>query len=336
MWMMHRADKSKYPELDKIKDNNTDSIPEVNTAVEIDAFIHSVTDHLKFKGYDLSGKKVVWVNNDRMYLNGSDFKMLDKETYEASPYASVYKYSHDVAPARAALGRNGCTDCHSFKSSFFFAQSLRYPFDGNGNPVTEPQYKKLGIPGFMAYAGAFRESLVKPVFNFALVALIVLALIRFLIADLARMNVISRRLQNILSWIVPAGILAAGIFGYFAGDLGSYMFPTRTFLDGNHFIISAAVLVTGIWFYLNYEFKLNESFRFTPLSIMLLLAFISGILMLLKPGFIETISHLSYTFYDLSLVGIQIMCVYYLERPFHKESLTNTTTNLQNKKQWKS
>jgi len=131
----------------------------VNTASEIDAFIQSVTEHLKFKGYDLTGKQVVWVNDDRMYFNGKDYKMLDKEIYEASPYASVHKFSHDVSPSGAALGRNGCTDCHSFNSSFFFAQTLKYPFDENGNPFTEPQYKRLGISGFMAYTGLFAKAL---------------------------------------------------------------------------------------------------------------------------------------------------------------------------------
>ena len=104
MWIAHRKDKSKYPELSKIIDNNSDTIPEVNTPEEIDAFINSVTACLNDLKYDLTGKKVVWVNDDRMYLNGKDYKMLEKETWESSPYASVYKYSHDVFPAKAGLG----------------------------------------------------------------------------------------------------------------------------------------------------------------------------------------------------------------------------------------
>jgi hypothetical protein len=72
MWTIHRKDNSKYPELSKIADNNSDTIPDVNTAEEIDAFIKSVTAFMNDQGYDLSGKKVVWVNNDRMYLSGTD------------------------------------------------------------------------------------------------------------------------------------------------------------------------------------------------------------------------------------------------------------------------
>jgi len=47
-----------------------------------------------------------------MYLSGTDYSMLDKESWESSPYASGYKYSHEEFPARAALGKNGCTDFH--------------------------------------------------------------------------------------------------------------------------------------------------------------------------------------------------------------------------------
>jgi phosphatidylserine synthase len=139
--------------------------------------------------------------------------------------------------------------------------------------------------------------------------------------------VIDRKLQNLISWVVSIGILAAGIFGYFAGDLSSYMFPTRMFLDGNHFMISAAVLVIGIWFYLEYEFVHDKPFRLTALSVFLLIAILSGFLMLLKLEFIETLSHLSYTFYDLSLVGILVMCIYYMEQPHSEDDQIITTAH---------
>lgn len=316
MWAMHRKDNTKYPELAIISDDNLDSIPEVNRPEEIDAFINSVTAYMNDAGYQLGERKIVWVNNDRMYFNSMDYQMLDKETFESSPYASVYKYSHDVAPARAALGSNGCADCHSLNSSMFFASIVKYPFDQDGKPVTEPQYKRLNISGFMAYAGASRESIVKPIFYLALVAFLVFLLMNLLLANLIRNNNISKRQQSTITWLVSIGILGAGIFGYFAGDLGSYMFPTRLFLDGNHFLISAFVFLTGIWFYLNYELIPGRFIRMTPLSVSLFVAFISGLLMLVKFEFIETISQLAYTVYDLSLITILVICVHHLEKLF--------------------
>ncbi|HCY39830.1 MAG TPA: hypothetical protein DHV48_00460 [Prolixibacteraceae bacterium] len=314
MWTTHRKDKTKYPDLSRIKDNNTDSIPEVNSPEEVDAFINSVTAYLNDAGYKLADRKVVWVNNDRMYFSGKDYKMLEKETFESSPYASVYKYSHDVAPAKAALGTSGCTDCHSTSSGMLFAQVVKYPFGDDGKPVTEPQYKRLGISGFMAYTGAFRESIVKPMFYFLMVAFLIFLLVNLLTANMIRNKIISDKQQNLITWLVSLGILGAGIFGYFAGDLGRYMFPNRMFLDGNHFLISAAVLLTGVWFYLRYQFKGTKSFRLNPFSTILLVAVVSGIFMLIKLEFIATISHLAYTLYDLSLIGILILCIFYLEK----------------------
>ena len=89
-------------------------------------------------------------------LTGRIIKCLKRKTWESSPYASVYKYSHDVFPAKAGLGTNGCTDCHSFKSDMFFGQVVKYPFGDDGNPVMEPQYKKLDMSGFMVGLSAIQ------------------------------------------------------------------------------------------------------------------------------------------------------------------------------------
>jgi hypothetical protein len=103
--------------------------------------------------------------------------MLEKEFWESSPYASVYKYSHDVFPAKAGLGTNGCTDCHSFGSDMFFRQVVKYPFGEDGNPVMEPQFKKPGMSGFMMGMSAFREQVVKsfayPAILFLLITILI-------------------------------------------------------------------------------------------------------------------------------------------------------------------
>jgi len=144
MWKIHNEDSSKYPELSMIIDDSGDGVPEVNKPEEIDALINSVWQYLTDTKYDLTAKKVVWVSNDRLYYSGNKWEKLPKYDYEASPYASVYKYSHDVAPANAALGAKGCSDCHSKNSHFFFAQVVEYPFGEDGKPVTIKQADLLG------------------------------------------------------------------------------------------------------------------------------------------------------------------------------------------------
>jgi len=143
MWQKHRQDSALYPELAKIRDDNGDGVPEVNRPEEIDAFIKSVKAYLTDTGFDLAGKTVVWVNNDRAYTSGSEWRPLPKSDFEASPYASVYKYSHGVAPAKAALGAKGCADCHSKEAPWFTAQILTYPFGEDGKPVTMRQADHL-------------------------------------------------------------------------------------------------------------------------------------------------------------------------------------------------
>ncbi|MFO7616667.1 MAG: multiheme c-type cytochrome [Bacteroidales bacterium] len=310
MWSMHRKDPKVYPALAQITDDNGDGIPEVNRAAEIDAFIQSVTTHLAFKKYDLDGKQVVWVNNDRIYFSGLDYRMMEKEAHEASPYASVHKFSHDIAPARAALGTNGCTDCHSLGSSFFFAQTLKYPFDDQGNPVTEPQYKLLGISAAMSYTGALRESLVKPLVYFALAAFIVLLIFRLVIGRVNSQYSLTKNQSRLITWLVILGILGAGIFTLFAKELAQYMFPSRIFLDSTHFLIGAGILLLGLWAYFDaLRVKEGKRSRSRIMGVFILIALISGLFMLVELPILPVVNQVAYTLFDLGLLAILVWCI---------------------------
>jgi formate dehydrogenase gamma subunit len=162
MWMEHFQDPAKYPELALIEDDNGDGILEVNRPEEIDALIAAVTSMLYNTDYPMEGKRVVWAYNDRVYTSGNEFYTIEKESWEASPYANVHTFNHDVYPARAALGTKSCTECHSLNSPFYYAEVVQYPFGEDGLPVTVPQYTILGISKTAATFGAFRESVLKP------------------------------------------------------------------------------------------------------------------------------------------------------------------------------
>jgi hypothetical protein len=313
MWDTHKKDPAKYPELAKITDDSGDGIAEINRPEEIDLLISAVSKRLADIDYPMEGKKVVWVMNDRVYTSGSSFTEIPLQDWEAAAYGNVHKYSHDIQPAKSALGSNGCTDCHSFNSQFFFAQTLEYPFDENGQPVTGPQYKRLGISGFMANTGAFRESMVKPLVYFGMAALLIFLLVFLLISNLVKNKLIGKKQQNLISWVVALIVLGAGAFGWFAGDLGNYMFPTRMFLDANHFLFSFVVLFAGVLFYLMVHFSHDRKWKINGLSVLILITVISGILMLLKIG---VVTSLAYTIFDLSLVGLLAICIYYTEKLF--------------------
>ncbi|MBA7518785.1 hypothetical protein ES705_10858 [subsurface metagenome] len=147
MWTNHMADTSIYPELSKITDNNGDGVIEVNRPEEIDALIESITQMLEETKYPMEGKKVVWVINDRVFTSGTEYHQIEKESWEASPYGNIHTYNHDIYPAKAAIGSNGCSDCHSSNSSFFFSPVVQYPFDEKANPVYISQSEIMGYNG---------------------------------------------------------------------------------------------------------------------------------------------------------------------------------------------
>jgi len=268
------------------------------------------------QGYDLSGRKVVWVNNDRMYLSGTEYQMLEKEYWESSPYASVYKYSHDVFPAKAGLGTNGCTDCHSFGSDMFYRQVLKFPFGEDGDPVTEPQYMKLGMSGFMVGMSAFREQIVK---SFAYPAVIFL-LVTILISIAFYVN----RKDNFFPvnsnyLYIIYGLLAAGVAILFLKpDVNSFVLPERLTLDANHFIISMFALIAGAYTWIRMKKEKTSGILLGKLqAIFLILAVISGILMMIKFDLIYQIVRVAYTVFDISVVGsVLISIVYFINDQF--------------------
>ncbi len=189
MWVAHREDPEQHPEVAEITDDNGDGVIEVNRPAEIDALITAVTNHLTAIGYPLEGRRVVWVNNDRVYRSGTEYRTVEQREWEASPYANIHKYSHDVFPAKAALGANGCTNCHSPGTEFFYAPALKYLFDENAKPVVEPQYRRLGLSGAGVALGVWRESVLKRAGLWVPTAVVLLCLFHLVIFGARRVSV---------------------------------------------------------------------------------------------------------------------------------------------------
>jgi hypothetical protein len=270
---------------------------------------------LKSTDYPMDRKRVVWVINDRVYSSGGDFRFISKQDWEASPYANVHKYNHDVYPAKAAIGITGCIDCHHPKADFFFAAVLKYPFDNKARPATEPQYLLLGLDGFWTYVGAWRETYLKPVLYGLLVVfvctLIVLVGQRLLSWGIG--NSPTSRFLRPVPWLLALATAIAVLVLSLDPDLMSYMLPTRFWLDSNHFTIAALVIIAGVLGLLA-EVRVRRtavtgSARGTfgsivsyELALSLLLATVSGILILLKLSFMNAVNRAAYTVFDLSLV----------------------------------
>ena len=316
MWEDHQNDPSKYPELSLITDDNNDEVIEVNRPEEIEALISAVTSMLNSTNYPMEGKRVIWAMNERIYTSGTDYYTIEKEDWEASPYANTHTYNHEVMPAKAGLGVNGCTDCHSTGSDFFYAQTLKYLFDHNAIPVMEPQYKKLGISGFMVGLSVFREQIVK---SFAYPAILFL-LLTILISVACNVN----RKENFFPvnsnyLYIVYGLLAAGVALIFLKpDVNSYVLPDRMTLDSNHFIITIMALIAGSFTWLMMK-KENPagSLLSTLQALFLILAVISGILMMIRFDLIYQIVRVAYTVFDISVVmSVLISIVYFINDQF--------------------
>ncbi len=313
MWTTHFKEPAKFPELANIKDDNGDGVIEVNRPEEIDALIAAVTHLLKTTGYPMEGKRVVWAMDERVYRFGNDFYTIPKAEWEASPYANVHKYNHDVYPANAAIGMNGCTDCHAPKSPFFFAQVLKYPFDEKAAPITMSQYHILGISGLQAFVGAYREMYLKPILYFLLL------IVACLLVGWAYQKLVEKKQALLPAFLaknwVPLAIAGAAFIGVIIilmqPELKQYALPSRFWLDANHFFISALILGGAFIFALQQNQK-----NFRGLLLLLVIAIAAGVFMFLKLPFIGLITRLSYSIFDLSLILLTLSIFLLLIRRF--------------------
>lgn len=89
--------------------------------------------------------------------------------------------SHGVEPAKTALGAKGCADCHSADSHFFFGPVTVDPFGADGTPATKPMYALLGYTQADILIGAWRETVLKPLSPWIVLAVLVMIVLHFVI-----------------------------------------------------------------------------------------------------------------------------------------------------------
>ena len=314
MWKAHFEDPAQHPELARIKDDDGDGALEINRAEEVDALLAAVTRHLASLNYDLNGKRVVWVSTDRVYQSGTEYRVLDKAEWEASPYANVHKYNHDISPARSALGSGGCTDCHASDSKFFNRAVLLTAFSPEGDgPRWAPNYSVLGYSSVSVRLGAFREESLKPVLYALLALLAGLLVILGLRGVAVRHRVLSPSAAVGWSWLALAGFVVGGVLVARFPELTEYMTARRFTLDAAHFWIGVGVLLVGSVLALQRPFNGRDAA--TPavlgkaLWALLVLTGVCGGLLLLKLVWLETLTRWAYTGFDLGLTLLALIAV---------------------------
>lgn len=299
MWLAHKNDPAKYPELAEIRDDNGDGMIEVNRPEEIAALLAATAAHLQATGFPMEGRRLVYVNNDRKYTSGTEFELLPKDPHEASPYSSVYKYSHNVLPARAALGAKGCTDCHARDSAFFDGRNLLRPFDEDGRAEWVTNAKVIGLPRAQVLLGAVREEMMKPALYLALLLLALAAAALAVRVLLARLGAAPPATARRAGWLVAAAGLAALAVSAGSPKLLGYMTFDRFTLDANHFWIAVVSLALGGLAAL----LLPRGFRRNSILALLIVATAAGALM------IAGLWWLSFTLFDAAILLVVILLV---------------------------
>ncbi len=312
MWLAHQGDPTKYPRLAEITDDNRDGVIEVNRPEEIDALITSVTEMLQETQWPMDGKRVVWVMNQRIYSSGTQYREIPKHEWEASPYGNVHKYSHDVYPANAALGVNGCDDCHSSASRFFDQPVLAGPFGADdGQPRWRPNHEVMGIGSVWVRAGAFRERTVKTLLYVLLATLVVTWLAAALRGAAVRSGALTPGAARLAAGMALAACVVGGILAARTPALLSYMLASRFTLDAKHFWVAAAILLGAIVTGLRPR---RGPSRVRPLLAWLLwitvvLTGLCGGLMLLQLKAVPALTRLAYTAFDAGLTLVLALTI---------------------------
>lgn len=313
MWKRHMdSGGTNYAGLATVRDDNGDGAPEINRPEEIDSLLGATREHLASTGFPLEGKRLVWVSDDRAFYGSGQSRKLPREPHEASPYASVYKFSHDVAPAGAALGAGGCTDCHASGSKFFDGPVLLTAFSPeDANPRWVPNHTILGISPLAVWMGSFREERLKPVF-YALVTLL-LGLMGILgLRSVALCHgSISPGGARLLSWFALAALVVGGIAVAGSPELAEYMLVRRFTLDAAHFWMGAGVFLVSL--VLALQHPALGSAPCTPAALLGLLRAVlvcggaCGALMLWRPEFAAGLVRWAYTGFDLGLTLLALL-----------------------------
>jgi len=265
--------------------------------------------HLTATRFPLEKRRLVWVSDSRAYYSSTESRELPREGHEATAYASVYKFSHDVSPGRAALGSGGCTDCHRTGSPFFQGAVLAEAFSGNdARPRWVPNHDILGISSFWVKVGAFREERLKPVLYSLGGVPALLGLLLGLRSLAVRQGALTARVATGAAWSLLVAAIIGGLLAVSTPGLLDFMVGRRLTLDANHFWIGIAVLTAALLTSLMRppaEAPVPRIGRFLARRLgpfFLGLSALAGALIVLKMRWLESVTRLSYTAFDLGLV----------------------------------
>lgn len=161
---------------DKVTDDNDDGIPEVNRKEEIIAGLHAYAESLK------DNKRFTQIHP--VLVKGGKVYHLDEQGNLAeldygTPECVNYSISHNVAPAREALGANGCQDCHAKDAHFFKGDRVYDLYGEDGKPVTRHIGRALGCNPIAFAINSFHQEILSPLVSVSIILVIFLITVHY-------------------------------------------------------------------------------------------------------------------------------------------------------------
>jgi len=112
-----------------------------------------------------AGSEFAYVSSGRVFELDKSGRLVSSSHAAAAPV--TWPLAHDVRPAQQSLGWNGCTDCHSAASDFFFTKAKA------SGPLLTKDTGRLKAASFMGLGGLFQKFfglsfIGRPAFKFVL------------------------------------------------------------------------------------------------------------------------------------------------------------------------
>ena len=150
----------------EITDDNGDDIPEVNRPEEIVAGLKGFA--LSLQGNErFSQVHPVLVKAGKSYHLNEQGELAELDV--PSVECVTFSISHNVAPARSALGAGGCADCHAADAHFFKGQRVVDLFDTTGKPVTRSNGLYYGCNPVAFAINTFHQQILSPLVSVGII-----------------------------------------------------------------------------------------------------------------------------------------------------------------------
>ena len=161
-----------------VTDDNKDGNPEVNREEEIvaglKAYANSLRGNKRFRRIH-----PVYVSPDGAFHLDEEGR-LARLDYDINGLAKIhFPISHNVAPARLALGTHECIECHATDAHFFNGPRYVSLYGPDGQPVSEPMGVGIGAGSFAFTLSSLHLEILRPLTSIGIILIVFLITLHY-------------------------------------------------------------------------------------------------------------------------------------------------------------